>query len=143
MGFLRGLRGRIRGRNPLTYIELMIAITSVIGGVYILSPFVVLNLPPSTGSTVILAITSQLGVAALGVAAIVSGLMIIWGILALRTRPRQWGLFLGILLRFYTVFATLLIYGLVPLNWMNSLVQALIMAVCYINLKSRAGRGKI
>lgn len=125
-------RFRVFERSPLTIIELIIAVATIIGGLYVFTPFLVVGIDVSHGPQIAKLIASTLGIAAVGGVAVLAGALSIFGIYKRSYKLRSAGLFTNIILRTYTLSATILIQGFLPLTWLSGLTILLVLIVCWI-----------
>lgn len=121
--------------KPMYYIEFVVGVVSVVGGLMILGPAFVTR-PPTHFFEVFDVIGSEPAIAALGMLAILSGLLTIIGMMGNKLRLRSAGMFLQFMLRLYTLIGVLLVYGLYPLSWLSALTMTLISAIIWLNIKS-------
>ena len=125
-------RFRFWGRNPLTIVEFIIAVASIIGGVYVASPLIIYSSLVNGATPLVAALAHPVALVAFGVLLALSGIIVIAGIFMHRYRWRANGLFLNILLRIYGIIVTFLIQGLLPLTWLATLTVTIIALVCYL-----------
>lgn len=122
-------------RNPLTVIELVLAISTIVGGLYVLSPFLVVSIIQNGASPLILALGSQVGVTLFGGIFLASGLASVWGIYTRQYRTRSVAMFIQFLCRFYAIIVGWLVSGLLPLTWLSPLTIAIICVILWLWLK--------
>lgn len=128
LGFLR--------RGPLTYIEIIIALSVLVGGLYILSPFLVVHISLADAPSLIQDLASTTGILILGIVAILNGIAMLYGIFAYRYKIRSAALFFNLLLRLYVVIATIAAQGIFPMDWLSNAVIMAVSAVCYLHLRT-------
>lgn len=126
-------------RDPVTIIELITAFFLVVGGLYVLSPFLDVTVLLSQAPRVIQSLGSTPALGALGLACIITGAVHIWGILRYNFKVRSAAIFSHVMLRLYVVAATIAAQGVFPLDWMNHLIISCVLYVCYIVVR-RKGR---
>jgi hypothetical protein len=141
MGFLD--KFRFWGRNPLTIVEMIIGITSVVGGLYVLSPLLVYSTAINGAGPIVALIAHPIGIMIFGLIIVISGLMMVIGVWKRKYKIRSWGLFVNILARTYALIGGFLISGFLPLTWMSSFVVLLITILCYIVVRGFLIRGEV
>lgn len=130
------------GRSPLTVIEFVIGVTSIIGGLYVISPLLTVSTIVNGASPLVQTIGSQIGIGVFGTLFIISGCLMTLGIIRRNYRVRSIGAFLNMLLRIYALLANFLIQGFLPLTWMSSFVVLITVLVCWIVVKGMIIRGE-
>lgn len=139
MGFL----GRVRflGRSPLTIVELIIGIGAIVGGLYLVSPF--LPVIPAAYATSMVGeiLTHPVALFIFGAVYTASGLSSVVGIISRRTTLRSVGMFWNILCRTYGLCTIFILAGFLPLTWLPSATVLLIAVVVYIWLRGLILRG--
>lgn len=73
-------------------------------------------------------VSSDIGILAFGCIFILSGLLMIFGIVTRKVKWRSAGLFLNGLCRFYVIVASILAVGILPVTW---LANATIMVIVF------------
>lgn len=138
-----GLFSRFRfwGRNPLTIVELIIGIFSMVGGLYVISPIMQYSVAVNGATPTILLLSHPIAIAIYGAIFIISGLLIVLGVWKRKYQLRSWGLFSNILVRMYGLTGTFIIQGFLPLTWLSTLVVILIAVVCYVTVRGFIVRG--
>lgn len=123
--------------NPLIVIEWIIAIVTLVGGVYLLSPVFNVGLLVSLNSPIAQAVASSVGIIALAVISIFSALLLIAGIVNRKVKWRSAALFINGLVRLYAFLAGLLINGLLPLTWLSPFALMLITFYIWGRIRKR------
>lgn len=130
-------RVRFLGQSPLTCIELIIAISAVVGGLYVMSPFLVVNVSLTQAPSLVQNLASYTGIIILGLAAVLNGLVMLWGIFRRNYAIRSLGLFTNILLRLYVIIATIAAQGFFPMTWLSSLTIMGIAVICWLHVRGQ------
>lgn len=100
-----------------------------------MSPFLVLDSP--TGAVAMYhTLGSQVGLLLLGISALVSGGLIIAGILTNKVKIITEGLLLNFVIRMYGQLAAFAVFGL-DASWISSITLMLITLVCYFVLRAK------
>lgn len=123
------------GRSPLTIVELIVGIATVISGVYVLTPLIDYSTYLHGATPLVATLGSALGIHIFGAFYLLSGLLIIYGIFKRNYRARSVGLFMNILGRTYILLAGFLIQGFLPFTWLNPFVMILIVTICWLVVK--------
>jgi hypothetical protein len=126
-------------RSPLTIVELIIAVFTVIGGLYVMSPLVVVDVSITHFASVANFIAGQAGLILLGVAAVFSGMATIVGVCRRNYRMRSAGMFSNILLRVYAFTASLIFFAPISINF-TAITLLAICVVCWLNVRSMVFR---
>lgn len=124
-------------QEPVIAVCWVLAFASVIGGLYLLSPWLVIGQP--TSSTALYnAAASFIGIAILAVAAIATGAMMIYGI---RKNKYGWiarGLFYNLILRIYAQLVSLLTFGFSQSSWISGVTLIFIVLIAYLVVRSKS-----
>lgn len=141
MGFL----GRVRflGRSPLTIVELILAISAIVGGLYLLSPLLAYSTVINGASPLVQTLGHPVAIMFYGIIYITGGLMSTVGIFMRKTVLRSTGMFLIMLVRTYGLFITFLVQGFLPLTWLSSATVIGVSVVVYIWLRGLILRGLV
>lgn len=123
--------------NPLIIIEWIISISTIIGGLYLLSPVWKLGYVLNSTGPIAQAVTSEIGIVAVAVFAIFTGLLVIAGIIKRKVAWRSAGLFLNGMLRLYALIAGILLNGLFPMTWLSSAVVMCIALYIWGRIRRR------
>ena len=123
------------GRSPLACIELIIAISAVVGGLYVLSPYLVVTVSIIDAPNIVQNLATTTGIVTLGIASIMNGLVMIYGVVTNKYKVRSIGLFINIILRLYVTIVTIIAQGLFPMTWLANVTIMLIAAVCYLQIR--------
>jgi len=127
MGTLRRFFGNVA--NPLIIVEWVLSIQTLIGGAYLLSPYLRTGLSIVNPESQFLHVAlSHWGLWLLGIFALLSALLIIAGIVKRRVRWRSAGLFLNGLARLYAIIGGFAAHGFIPLSWLSA---AALMVFCF------------
>ena len=134
MGTLR--KFGIIGANPLIVVEMALAVQTLLGGAYLLN-FVLSNQKVAAGSAFIQIVASDFGIILFASLFILTGLIIIAGIVKRKVKWRQTGLFWNILTRFYALLTGLIANGLFPPSWLPSATLLFLALYTWRRIKSR------
>lgn len=118
-------------RTPLTYAEAVTAMLSLIGGIYLLTPF--LTLPFAVEGQVAMIVANAAGIVAVGVVAIVLSLWNLWAIYKGNYKQRARSIFWMTMLRLYSILALILITGIFPMTWLAALNVLILQVIFYLN----------
>jgi hypothetical protein len=129
------------GRNPLTIIELIIGISSIVGGLYVLSPFLAYSVSVNGAAPIVALLSHPISIYGYGLVYLFSGILIVFGIFKRRYRIRSAGLFVNILARIYGLCGTFIVQGLLPLTWISPLIVLLVTIICYVVVRGFIFRG--
>jgi hypothetical protein len=131
----RGLK--FIGHDPTTVIEFILALGMLVGGLYVLSPFVVINISLSTAPAAVQALASTIGLALLGGTSAAVGAANLYGIWKYNYKVRSAALFSQIMIRLYVFIATLFAQGFFPLTWLSSFILMCVATICYLTLRRK------
>jgi hypothetical protein len=123
--------------DPVTTIELIAALGIIIGGLYILSPFLEISVVLSQAPRAVQALASTLGLVILGSSLLITGVANIVGILRFNFKLRASAIFVQMLLRMYIIAAIILSQGFFPLDWLNNFITLCILFVCYVAVRRK------
>ena len=121
--------------TPLRLIKWFIAIQTILGGVYLLSPLVGDILLASGTSVIARTVTHPIGIAIVGVTFLASGIILAVGLIR---NKKQWvatGLFVNALVRMYGILAGWMLNGFLPPSWLAGLTLLFVVIVCYFYTK--------
>ena len=137
MGF--DWKRRFLGHSPLTVVELIISLVTVVGGLYLLAllPLVLESIAALQLSAVMAVIASPVAILVLIFWILGFAILDIIGIAKQNYRMRYYGLFGMILSRIYGLIASILYNGIFPITWLPNLTIILIMVVCYFVVRGR------
>lgn len=133
-------RGRKKLRtvaNPLIVIQWIIATTTIAAGAYVASPFLRLSVIFHGKSALLQTIGSDVGIIVFGFFFILSGLLMVAGIVKRKVEWRSAGLFLNGLCRLYVIIAGFLAFGFLPLNWLSNAVIMFIVFYIWARIRKR------
>lgn len=124
---------RLANTTPLRIVEYIIALTTVLGGLVLLTPLVLIPVPGVGDPEIVSLLLSRPGIIAVAIFAIASGLLHAYG---LKKRLMKWranGLFLNALTRMYALIITWL-PGTVPavMPWESSFATLLIIIALWL-----------
>lgn len=108
--------------NPLIIVQWIIAISAIVGGLYLLSPVWNASILINTTGPITQVIASTVGIALVALFAIFTGVLMIAGIVKRKVKWRSAGLFMQGMLRLYALLAGILINGFFPMTWLSSAV---------------------
>lgn len=123
---------RIRWHSPLTIVELIIAISTIVGGVYVLSPLLDISTYLHSASPLVATLGSDIGILLFGLIFLISGILMLVGVIVGNYRLRSIGLFTNFMSRLYVILATFIIQGFLPLTWVSNFTIGVIAIVCYL-----------
>jgi len=121
--------------TPLRIIKWFIAIQTILGGLYILSPLLGDILLASDSSVIAKTIVHPVGIAAVGIIFLVSGLILAVGLIRNKKSLVATGLFANILVRIYGLIGGWIINGFLPPSWLAGLTLLFICIVLYLFTK--------
>lgn len=122
-------------REPLITICWIIAIVAVVGGTWILLPTFDIGSVVQTGSSALSeTVLDNIATYAISVPAIISGCIMMYGIVKRKDNVLAWGLFINLILRIFAFLVAVLVYGLPP-TWLSSLSLIAIVLVLYLVIK--------
>lgn len=135
---------RLVKNTPLKVIEYIVAITTILGGLFLLSPLVTIPIPNVGDPEIVKQILSRPGIIILAVVAILAGASHGYGLLKKKFALRSMGLFVNVLVRIYAILAGWLINGQVPLPFSADVVLLAVVVVLWLTLRleSWAAAGK-
>lgn len=119
--------------SPLSLIEIIIGVTAIVGGLYIFSPFLQISVAMNGASPLIATLGSKIPVLIFGFFYLLSGLLILLGVIKGRNGSLRAGLLLHIFARFYVFLVTMLVTGILPLSWLSGVVVMAITVVCWLS----------
>lgn len=123
--------------NPLIVIQWIIALISLVAGVYMVSPLLQLSIDLHGKSAFVATVGSNYGVVIFGCVFILSALLMIAGIVYRRVGLRSGGLFLNGLCRFYSIIATILAVGILPFTWASNALVMIIVFYIWSRIRKR------
>lgn len=129
------------GRSPLTIVELVIAISTIVGGLYVLSPLLDLSVMLNGASPFVQIVGHTTGLYIFGTFFLSSGAIMLIGFVRRDYHWRSVGLFMNIMARLYVLVTTIMINGLLPLTWLSPLTVLVIAIICYLVVRGMIARG--
>jgi hypothetical protein len=132
------------GRNPLTIVEFLLGIASILSGLYVVTPLQAYATITQGATPLVATLGSPIALFVFGALLGLSGLFMLIGIFRRNYRIRVNALFVNILCRFYSVTVTVMVGGLLPPLWLPPLTILFITVVCYLVARGMtfAGGGK-
>jgi hypothetical protein len=124
-----------RKRSPLKVIKWIIAVTSIIGGLYVMSPLLTYSTAAFGAGALAQTIVNPVGIFIFGLLFFASGALLVVGLIWDKKTLRAYGLFANIVLRIYSLFGTWLTVGFLPLSWLSNLAIILIAIVVYFAVR--------
>lgn len=112
-------------------IEYIIAIVTIVSGVYVLSPFLTLSTSINGPSPLIATLGSTLAVHIYGVFLLIAGFLLLYGLIKHKNWPCRQGLLIIALTRLYGVFGAIIVIGILPLTWLPTFTVFLIVSVLW------------
>jgi hypothetical protein len=129
-------RRKFFGRSPLTLIEIVIAVSTIIGGLYVVSPLIdVPSLFTGQSSPLIHILGTAAPIKVYGLILIVTGCATLIGVWRRNYRLRANAMFINILARLYSLLGTLLVQGFLPFTWSPAATLIAIAVIIYIYLR--------
>lgn len=128
--------------NPLTMVEAAISIVTIVGALYLLSPFLILPVEVTEGPALAQAISSGIPLIMLGVSAFGAAAWDLWAIHKRKWNQRANALFVLFIIRLYSLLAVILITGFFPMSWLSSFTLLIIVGICYVYDKFMAVKQK-
>lgn len=120
---------------PLRWIEWVLSVFGLVGGVYLLSPLLDLSATLHGASPLVSALASSLGIYGLGLAIIVSSVLMIVGAVKNKDSIVSTGLFWTAMWRLYIFLVTMIAVGPLPISWMSNFMLLLICIILYVHHK--------
>lgn len=117
--------------QPLVVIEVIIAVSLLVSGLYSVGPWYVVNSTTPIGK----AIDSEWIRVSIGGFYVMAAVTSIWGSLSHRERINSAGLFLMFLSYSFMTILRWLAIGFVPLTWIFSVTLGLIVAFLYFRIR--------
>jgi len=130
-------RGLGATTTPLLVIQTIIGISTIIGGLYLVSPFMQASIRLVGRSAFLETASSEIGILIFAAIFIFSGILMLAGVYARKVRWRSTGLFINGLCRFYVIFATFLSQGILPLTWFSGAVIMVIVFYMWGRIRRR------
>jgi hypothetical protein len=124
-----------RKRSPLKVIKWIIAVTSIVGGLYVMSPLLTYSTAAFGAGALAQTIVNPVGIFIFGLLFFASGALLVVGLIWDKKTLRAYGLFANIVLRIYSLFGTWLTIGFLPLSWLSNLAIILIAIVVYLAVR--------
>ncbi len=121
--------------NPIKSIQWIIAVQTIVGGIYLVSPLVEYVSNNVAPSALVQIISSSTGIAIVGIIFLLSGTILTIGLLKDKPQWRATGLFVSAGVRLYGLWAVWLINGFLPLTWLGNFTIMLITIVLYFVTK--------
>lgn len=125
------------GANPLIVIEWIIAIATIVGGAYMLSPLLQHSIAVNGASPFIRTMASETAINIYAVIYLLTGLLLIAGIVKRKVKWRSFALFFNGLARLFVLLGTLLAQGLLPATWINTAVVMVIVFYIWGRVRKR------
>lgn len=123
--------------NPLSATAFIIGVSTVVGGVYLLSPLLVISTVINGASPLVNVLGTGLGIWAFGLYFLASGIFLLLGLARNNVKFVRGGLLASILGRFYSILAYFIIIGPLPLTWLANLTVACISIVVWLALRDK------
>jgi len=122
-------------RSPLKVIKWIIAIVSIVGGLYVMSPLLQYSTAQFGAGGLAQTIANPTGIAIYGILFFASGALLMAGLIWDKKSWRAYGLLANIMLRIYSLIGTWLTVGFLPLSWLSNLAVILISIVVYFAVR--------
>jgi hypothetical protein len=116
-------------------IKWIISLTSIVGGLYVMSPLLTLSTANYGAGALAQTIANPTGIFIFGFLFFASGALLAVGLIWDKKTLRAYGLFANILLRTYSLIGTWLTVGFLPLTWLSNLAVLLIAIVVYLAVR--------
>jgi hypothetical protein len=116
-------------------IKWIISLTSIVGGLYVMSPLLTLSTANYGAGALAQTIANPTGIFIFGFLFFASGALLAAGLIWDKKTWRAYGLFANILLRIYSLIGTWLTVGFLPLSWLSNLAVILIAIVVYLAVR--------
>jgi hypothetical protein len=129
------VRFDIHKRTPLRVIEWIISISSIISGLYVMSPLLSYSTATFGAGALAQTIAQPTGIFIFGLLFFASGALVVVGLIRSKKQWRAYGLFGIITCRFYALLGTWLTIGFLPLSWLSGSVVLLIAIVVYLAIR--------
>jgi len=124
-----------RKRSPIKVIKWIISLTSMVGGLYVMSPLLTLSTVKYGAGALAQTIANPTGIFIFGFLFFASGALLAVGLIWDKKTLRAYGLLANILLRIYSLIGTWLTVGFLPLSWLSNLAVILIAIVVYLAVR--------
>lgn len=124
-----------RNKSPIKVIKWIISITSIVGGLYVMSPLLTYSSATFGAGALAQTIANPVGIFIFGFLFFASGALLAAGLIWDKKSWRAYGLFANILLRVYSLIGTWLTIGFLPLTWLSNLAIVLIAIVVYLAVR--------
>jgi hypothetical protein len=122
-------------RSPLKVIKWIIAIVSIVGGLYVMSPLLNYSTAAFGAGALAQTIANPIGIFTFGLLFTASGALLVAGLIWNKKTWRAYGLLANIALRIYSLIGTWLTVGFLPLSWLSNLAVILIAIVVYLAVR--------
>jgi hypothetical protein len=117
--------------EPVRAIEWVIAICTLMGGLYVFTPLYDISQRTAPVGVIAQIIQSQYSVVIFGILLIASAVLIIIGLKLNKPRLRSSGLFILIMVRTFQIISTFVIQGFLPITWIYPLTITLVCVVLW------------
>lgn len=121
------------GKNPLRYVEWVIAILIIVGGLYLFSPWVDMSMEST--STVAQALQTKASIYAFAVFYTFPGVAMAYGLVKNKPRVIEVALYFTYIVLLFSAILTLVVNGLFPPRWLTILTVGVIAAILWLREK--------
>lgn len=121
-------------RRPLLVIEALVATAVIFGGLYIVSPFFIPAVSSSSGA-IFASFGGWFAFRGIGVAYLLPGLTVWYGVLLDNRRVRKWGMLGIFLVIFFFQVLSVLVNGWRPITWLYPTAVSIISAYCWLVIR--------
>lgn len=122
-------------RTPFRMIKWILSVTSIVGGLYVMSPLLSYSTAAFGAGVLAQTIANPVGIFIYGFIFFASGALLAVGLIWDSKTLRAYGLLANILCRVYSLFGTWLTVGFLPLSWLTQLAVILISIVVYFAVR--------
>jgi len=122
-------------RSPLKIIKWIIALTSIAGGLYVMSPLLQYSTAAFGAGALAQTIANPVGILIFGFLFFASGALLVAGLVWDKKSWRAYGLLANIFCRTYALIGTWLTIGFLPLSWLSNFAIVLIAIVVYLAVR--------
>lgn len=117
--------------DPLRIIEWVVALSTAIGGIYVISPLYDISVDLHGLSAFAQALSSTAMISLWGTVLLIGAILAIVGIVTKRDEVKSAGWFALVLARFFQLLTTWLTVGILPISWIHPFTVMMIAVVLW------------
>ncbi len=115
----------------VTAIEYVVTFSTLIGGIYVVSPLLELSTSTNGPGTLVATLGSPVGIYLYGAVMIIAALVVLYGLIKKKNWACRAGLLTIAISRLYSVIGAWLIAGFLPLTWFPAFTLFIVVSILW------------